>query len=330
MAMLDGNVTRHCSPTDPPLHRRNTNGGSSSDAARPAIAALIAAANRLRPRDYTIATLLDAHTALTTDQLAAILFTNRVACRHRLRELQLLRFIDTFPYVRPGGARTACWVPGMLSARYSALVRDEPPPTARMLQERRDRVMLSPLLPHLLEVNDVFTGLLAHARRAGTGRLLRWWSERVTAAAYDQRIHPDGHGVWADGGGSVGFFLELDRGTETIGKLVAKLAAYRRFRLDGGPDYPVVFVLPSLARERHLHQRLADTANIQESLVVATTMPDAVAAGRSVAGPVWWRAGHDESRIGLTRLAHEHAKPSPLDSSGPPSMDDPLYPLTLG
>ncbi|MFI5916492.1 replication-relaxation family protein [Dactylosporangium sp. NPDC051541] len=328
--MPEPNTTRQLSSGEPSPPGRTT-GGSPRDAARPAIAALIAVANRLRPRDYTIATLLDAHTALTTDQLTAILFTNRVTCRHRLRELHLLRFIDQFPHVRPGGVTTACWVPGVLSARYTALIRDESPPTARMLQLRQDRVMVSPILPHLLEVNDVFVGLLAHARRAGTGRLLRWWSERATAAAYGRRIHPDGHGVWADGGGSAGFFLELDRGTETIGRLVTKLAAYRRLRLDGGPGYPVVFVLPSPARERHLQQRLADTADLHEPLVVATTVPAVVAAaGQGVAGPVWWRAGQRASRVGLTRLPDGHGEPGPLNPGAPPPTDDPLYPLTLG
>lgn len=178
---------------------------------------LIDISRRLRPRDYTVASLLDEHTTLTTDQLTSILFTSATTCRHRLQALRMIGFVDRFLRNRPGAPNPVCWLPGPLSARYTALARGEVPPTARVLRERQDRIYASPKLDHLLASDQFFVTLLAHARHhPGTG-LLRWWSERATAAAWGQRIHPDGHGVWSDGEHAVGFHLEMDRGTEFSG-----------------------------------------------------------------------------------------------------------------
>jgi len=179
---------------------------------------LIEMSHRLRPRDYAIASLLHQHTTLTTDQLTAILFTNPITCRHRLNTLRSFGFVDRF--IRrnhPGAPNLTCWVPGPLSARLTALSAGENPPTARALRERQDRIYANPTLDHLIATNWFFIKLLADARSNPQTSLLRWWSERTTAAAFGQRIHPDGHGVWTDGNRQVGFFLELDRGTEFSG-----------------------------------------------------------------------------------------------------------------
>lgn len=305
---------------------------SSAGAARTgrrAAGALIDISHRLRPRDYTIATLLDEHTTLTTDQITAVLFGSVTTCQHRLNALRGMRFVDRFLRNRPGQPNPACWVPGMLSARYAALARDEHPPNQRRLQDRQDRIYASPTLLHLLAVNDFFVALLSHARQHPAGRLRRWWSERSTAAAFGQRIHPDGHGVWTDGDAETGFFLELDRGTEPVGRLVEKLAAQRRLQEAGGPTYPVLFVLPTRAREQHLHRRLADQP--EPALIVATTSPE---AGRDPgrlrglhgpAGPVWRVAGNGRHRLRLADLPSDHGEHSPMNPGAPQPDDDPLW-----
>jgi hypothetical protein len=300
----------------------------STRSARPAPTTLIDISHRLQPRDYTIATLLDEHTTLTTDQITAALFSTITTCQHRLHQLRGMRFVDRFLRNRPGQPNPACWVPGMLSTRYAALARGEHPPNTRQLQDRQDRIYASPTLLHLLAVNDFFVALLSHARRHPNARLRRWWSERGTAAAFGQRIHPDGHGVWADGDTETGFFLEMDRGTEPVGRLVEKLAAQARLREAGGPAYPVLFVLPTRAREQHLHRRLADRP--EPTLVVATTSPEAAGdPGRlrsphGPAGPVWRVAGNGRHRLRLADLPGEHGEPGPLNPAAPQPHDDPL------
>ncbi|WP_052311602.1 MULTISPECIES: replication-relaxation family protein [unclassified Actinoplanes] len=270
-------------------------------------------------RDYTIANLLDEHSTLTTDQLATILFDHPTTCRHRLHALRRLRFVDRFIRNRPGAPNPACWVPGPLSARYVALARGDNPPTARALRDRQDRAYASPYLDHLLEANQFFVDLLAEARRRpGEADLVRWWSERTTAAAFGRRVHPDGHGVWRDPAGETGFFLELDRGTESLTRLVDKLGAYRRLQADGGPGYPVLFALPSRAREEHLHAKLMVTG-----VTVATCV---LGAGQNPAEPVWWLAGSVGRRVALTEIPGGHGPLGPL-SPGPAAPDH--HPLAL-
>lgn len=282
---------------------------------------LIEMSHRLRPRDYTIAFLLHDHTTLTSDQLTAILFNNPITCRHRLNVLRSFGFVDRF--IRrnhPGAPNLICWIPGPLSARLSALSADENPPTARALRERQDRICANPTLDHLIATNWFFIKLLAHARANEQTSLLRWWSERTTAATYGQRIHPDGHGVWADGDRQTGFYLELDRGTEPIGKLADKLSSHRRLRAEGGPSYPILFALPSRAREQNLHRRLAERP--EPSLVVATTSPE---AGDNPAEPVWRLVGNGRHRHALADLPASHGQPGPLNPGPPTAVEHPLH-----
>ncbi|GIH05688.1 hypothetical protein Rhe02_37550 [Rhizocola hellebori] len=289
----------------------------------PAGGTLIEMSHRLRPRDYAIASLLYHHTTLTTDQLTAILFRNPITCRHRLGTLRSFGFVDRFiRRSHPGTPNLVCWVAGPLSARLATLSAGENPPTVRALRERQDRIYANPALDHLIATNWFFTNLLAHARTNPHTCLLRWWSERHTAAAFGQRIHPDGHGVWADGHRQVGFFLELDRGTEPIGKLTQKLSSHRRLRAEGGPTYPLLFALPSRAREQNLHRRLAERP--EPSLAVATTSPE---SGDNPADPVWRLVGNGRHRLALADLPAGHAQPGPLNPGPPTAADHPLHHL---
>jgi Replication-relaxation len=286
---------------------------------------LIDISHRLRPRDYTIAALLDEHTTLTTDQLTAILFTNPTTCRHRLHTLRKIGFVDRFIRNRPGAPNPICWVPGLLSARYIALANGDSPPTAKALRERQDRIYSRPTLEHLLAANQFFINLLVHARQHPDTGLVRWWSERSTTAAFGRRIAPDGHGVWQQATRSVGFHLELDRGTEQLSRLIDRLASHRRLHAEGGPAYPVLFVLPNRAREQNLHRKLAERP--EPTLTVATTAPE---AGDDPAGPVWRLAGNGRHRLPLAEIPSGHGRPGPLNP-GPPEPDqDPLRLLATG
>jgi hypothetical protein len=297
---------------------------SSTPRRPPSARTLIDVSRRLRARDYTIAGLLDEHTTLSTDQLAAVLFNNATTCRHRLQTLRSFAFVDRFLRNRPGAPHPVCWLSGPLSARYMALTRGDTPPTARVLRERQDRIYASPKLDHLLAANQFFINLLIHAGQEPATGLVRWWSERTTAAVFGQRIHPDGHGVWTDGDRSVGFHLELDRGTMPIGHLVAKLAAHRRLLAEGGPAYPVLFALPNRMREQNLHRRLAERP--EPTVTVATTSTE---SGDDPAGPVWRLAGNGRHRLTLADLPSGHGQPGPLNP-GPPTPEQHPLRLLLG
>ncbi len=141
---------------------------------------------------------------------------------------------------------------GVWSAGYDGRILAHPSTHVR----RAIALSVSAKLAHTDGANQFFVDLLAHGRTQPDCRVERWWSAQHASEAFGQRVHPDGHGVWREGGEQVGFLLEYDTGTETLGRLKDKLDPYRRLRRDGGPDYPVLFYLPSPVRETNFHRRL--------------------------------------------------------------------------
>ncbi|GAA4734230.1 hypothetical protein GCM10023263_91160 [Phytohabitans rumicis] len=287
--------------------------------------ALVDISGRLQPRDYAIAELLVDHQVLTTRQLTDMLFTSPTTCLHRLHTLRHLGVVDRFLRHRPGLPEPLHWVPGLLAARSVALARTEKPPTPAAVYERKDRAMMRPDLGHLIGVNQFFTDLIADARAHPEYRLARWWPESRTVDAFGRRVHPDGHGVWNHPDGGVGFFLEYDTGTEKLPVLTGKLDGYRRLRREGGPHYPVLFWLPTRAREQNLHRRLADGPT--PGITIATAARDAV-NGHSPAGPIWRLYGNGRHRLHLADIPAHHGAAGPLNPAAPTPDQDPLAALS--
>lgn len=91
-------------------------------------------------------------------------------------------------------------------------------------------------------------------------------------------------------GRRVAFWLELDRGTEPLPRVVGKLTGYRQLA-DVGLSRPVLFVLPTMVRERHLHAHPSmHPAGPGGGLVVATTAAEHLTGtGLGPADAVWLR-----------------------------------------
>lgn len=309
----------------------NTPEGSMSGRKSPAVSSrrsqrtFLQLMTQLQPRDKVIAHLLAEHRTLTTQQITAILFPSHDACRQRLYRLRRRGFIDCFTPSRPGHAGRTHWVPGPLSALYVAYSLRQPPPTARALQERQGTLAASAHLHHLDGANQFFIDLITHARTRPEARLLRWWSTARTASALGRRVYPDGHGVWGHRDRQVGFFLEYDTGTEPISVLLDKIRTYRALHRDGGPDYPVLFWLPTRAREANLHERLK--ALRRNGLTIATaSRADTIASDEGPAGAVWHLARNGRVRNGPERLSLADLPSSPGAAGpyhpGPPRPDD--------
>lgn len=324
-------------PTDPARPRQAPEGASSRPGEDkrggrrrvPTGQDLLRLAHQLQPRDQVIAALLVEHRVLTTSQLAAVLFGSLSAARTRLYRLRARHWVVSFTPVRPGGRVETLWVAGPVAARYVAAQDGIPPPTPRAWRDRAEAIAASAHLTHTVGANQVFVDLLAHARTHPGARLARWWGPVRTAAATGQRVHPDGHGVWAQGGCQIGFWLEYDTGTEPLHRLVAKIDPYARLRRIGGPDYPVLFHLPNQTREANLHRQLAECED-RLLTTVATTTPATVGGTEAgLAGPVWL-TGADDERQRLIDLPGTPGRPGPYHP-GPPTLDqDPLRLLGFG
>jgi Replication-relaxation len=284
---------------------------------------LLAYADRLGPRDYTLALLLDEHRVLTTAQITAILFGSPYTCRNRLHALRRIGFLDRFVPYRPGRSAPVHWVAGPLAARYAALHLDKRPPSVKALRERQDGIVSTRHLAHQVGANQFFVDLLTHARAHPGTRLARWWSAGHSSKEFGGRVRPDGYGIWTDGHRQVSPMVEHDTGNETLGTLAAKLGPYRKLRAEGGPGGPILFWLPSAVREANLHQRLAGV-NLG-GIVVATAARDtAAAAGLGPADAVWRRVGNGRHRVPLADLPSVTGDATGYNPPPPTLADDPL------
>ena len=102
-------------------------------------------------------------------------------------------------------------------------------------------------------------------------------------------VRPDGHGVWIDGGrrGAV-----LARRSTSAPKLCPGSSASSPATPRSPPPraYPVLFWLPTAAREANLHAHLT-RAGVPDGVTVATAAADHAAGAGGPAGPVWRVAG---------------------------------------
>jgi hypothetical protein len=174
-------------------------------------------------------------------------------------------------------------------------------------------------LTHTVGTNTLLTALAtAHPSTAAAdppaagsrawGRLIDWWGERRCAAAWGDLVRPDAAATWqtpnpaaggtsagrattgaAAGGGSLGFAVEYDTGTETLARVAAKLGDYADLAAAAGQILPVLFWLPSVARESALHRHLDPTG-----LLVATAAADHAATAGGPTGQVWRPAAPPE------------------------------------
>ncbi|WP_460493895.1 replication-relaxation family protein [Dactylosporangium cerinum] len=241
---------------------------------------------RIVPRDRALLALLAEHYLLSSSQIAAAFFDSLRIAQRRLTVLHRLGVVHRFAY--PNAEHTAVpylYTLGPVGLQLYPDAYDDPDSrygrAPRNALERARRIAASATAAHLLGVNQFFVDLLAATRlpNASGARLVRWWSEQHATDVYAQSgIRPDGHGIWHAHEHTVGFFLEHDRGTEDLPRVVAKLRAYARLA-EFGPRYPVLLWLPTLQREANVLRLLAG---------VNTPMPVATAVhGPDPAGRVW-------------------------------------------
>ncbi len=278
----------------------------------------LSAYRRLTPRDRLLLSWLAEHYLLSTDQIHRALFDSlrtaqmRLTILHRLDVLHRLAFSSA-----RGVAETPyLYMLGPVGLRLHPDAYSDPDnkglKAPRSSIERADRIARSRKVHHMLGVNQFFVDLHAHTRAHPDTRLLRWWSEQHATAHYHRaRIFPDGHGIWQAGGHTVGFFVEHDRATENLRRVVAKLRGYERLANRQGVRFPVLLWVPSHRRHANLLDALHD---------VAFPMPIAVAVHcDDPAAPVWTLTTDPFRRRALHQLP---ADPGPAGYPDPAAADE--------
>lgn len=166
----------------------------------------------------------------------------------------------------------------------------------RELRWRKEDVEALPWIrefPHLVATNEFFVRIAHACRLEGVHHLTAWWGE-LRCRRHWEIVLPDGYGRLADSRGSISFFLELDLGTESPGRLAAKLPAYGD--VSHAKDCPdvLLFCFPDPIREAAARKRLW-----APGMPVATGSWDRYAA--DPLGAVWLSIG-GERRVPLLGL----------------------------
>jgi Replication-relaxation len=285
---------------------------------------------QLTPRDRLLLSWLAEHYLLSTDQVARALFDSLRTAQQRLTILHRRHVLDRFVDARADGAMATryLYTLGPDGLRLHPDAWHDPdrlglkPPRTSL--ERADRIARSPALRHLLGVNQFFVDLHHHTRHHAQSRLLRWWSEQHATAVYNKQlgsgrtvrrggVYPDGHGIWAAHTRQVAFFVEHDRGTEPLSRVVAKLKGYERLARTG-PRYAVLLWVPHPIREAGLLD-LMDGADFPMPVATAVHTDDPAA-------PIWALSTDPGHRVALHELPADPGEDGDSDEYGDPDQPD--------
>lgn len=236
---------------------------SSSAARRVGRRRLAVIRDALSDRDWAILGTVAAHRFLTTTQVQAFHFTGHASdlsaarvCRRVLERLRRERLLGTLQR-RVGGVRagSASFV-WHLDAVGDRLLRETSHPGPR----RRTFEPSLHFLQHTLAVADLHLRLRQTAA-TGTIELLRVQTEPACHRRYPHfggglsTLKPDLYALTAAGDFEDSWFFEVDLGTESLPRLLAKCAEYEAYRRSGMEQqasgvFPLVVWLVDQARRR--------------------------------------------------------------------------------
>jgi predicted transcriptional regulator len=278
----------------------------SRSSSRPA-SIITSYAHRLTKRDFDILVELYEHRVLTTPQIYELHFDTHTRASKRMLQLYRLGLVERFRPHTPTGSAPWHYTldesgARLVAARQEIDFREFPFKKARIFD-----VVGSPRLRHRVECNGFFARLALACRQRGWE--LEWTGERRAAARWDLAgsarpvINPDGIGRISAGRREISFFLEYDRGTENHDQLEGKIERYRIVgRTAARPD-ALLFVFPSVIRERKARRAL-----VGAGFTVATAVRHDVL--RDPFEPVWLPL-HDDTRRMILDLPLE-----PRDKAG--------------
>lgn len=249
--------------------------------------------NHLTERDTQICIDIFEHRFLTNHQVFQLHF--RSEYRARARTLQLFEFqvLDRFRPPKRPGSWPLHYVLDRLGAEVVAGALNVDP---RLYFERNrvSRLVRSSRLAHMRNVNDFFCRLAYAARTTGTGRLDRWLGEARSSGHCQGIVHPDGIGLLKGRSLTARFFLELDRGTENVDQLAAKILDYDEAAISKHLPRILLFCFQTERRERSAMPALRS-----RRLIVATSTLD-----RHLADPLGpnWLPIEEERRVRLLEI----------------------------
>jgi hypothetical protein len=194
----------------------------------------------LRKRDKEIILEVFRCRFLRRDQIERLFFTSTVACNRRLKKLYQHRFLERIYPPVSFGLSQACYALDKEGAKLVASELNVRKPS--LLWKRRDNKVGFFFLEHILAVNEFKVNLVLALRDKDDAKLLFFkheW-EDLKDRVSDLRgkrpylpVTPDAFfGIETERGRAY-FFLEADRGTQTLKRFREKIIAYRQYWKEG-------------------------------------------------------------------------------------------------
>ena len=186
-------------------------------------------------RDLDIVRAVHQHGQMTRRQIQRLFFrrngklaSDQAVCR-RLAILTRRQYLDRARLPTAMGSGPYVYWPGRWAA--AALSTLDAPLVRRRTRARRIRRVAD--LAHVLEIVDCYISL-KEALWNGGGRILEWLGESeahhvFTLQGTRRLFSPDAYCLWSISGDEGAFFLEWDRGTESISRFAEKMTRYHEY-----------------------------------------------------------------------------------------------------
>ncbi|MFB8177672.1 replication-relaxation family protein [Streptomyces sp. NPDC055966] len=290
---------------------------------RPARHTDVAALSRtLTARDLWLARMLHEHRVLTTHQIAGLAYTSLRSAQRRLRTLHQHTVLDSFRPLTQTGSAPEHYTLGPAGAAVLAAHAGRDLADLGWRPSHTGRIAYSPSLGHDLGVNELLTHLAAHGRNTPGVGLTLWLSERSCARRWGDLVRPDAYAHWCDGEHLLPFFLEYDTGSQTLGRVEAKLTGYAAFATTADTRPALLIHTRTASRDQALRCRLAAPAR-ELGLTIATSSADFTTT--TPWGPWWSPLGPgDTRRTTLTNLATRWPRLGPAVELEPTDADTAL------
>jgi hypothetical protein len=242
----------------------------------------------LSERDWAIVETVNALRLISGHQLERLCFASVKEGRSRTvtRSRVLARLVRARVLVpvgrRVGGSGRGSSVQAFaLDSAGQRLLVERGFIAAERIRVRRPGAPGERFVRHTLMVSELYADLVETARSEPDVTVARfaaepgcWWPD-----GQGGRLKPDAHVVLARPGVRDSWWIEIDRATESLPTIRAKLAAYRDFRRRGeqGPDGPMPWVLVSTISEARREAIAALVRQVPEAgeLVRVVQSPEA-------------------------------------------------------
>jgi hypothetical protein len=277
----------------------------------------------LTTRDVAILVALSHYRYLDRHQVEQLFFPSRRVSQRRIKWLRDHGLIYRWSMIEPPGW-TRLHSLLLLSPRGARLLAASiglnPRPLVHLSQDARDHCFN---VGHDLGANAFFVGLAVASRSLADEGLYHWVGEERCRRLLRQEVGPryapapDGWGRYLVASREIIFFLEWDRGTESIDRLQRKSANYIRYfvrRREANYNH-ILFAFPSASKELAYHKSLAPQLPVEQLCCVFWTTTLAKLEALGPRGPIWWKVSRrapqrDSGRTSPTPtgLWHGHAR----------------------